>query len=64
MTRHPLAPLGALALAAASFVAILAGFRFGIESLFVLGAVTMPIAVVLGGIFVVSGIVRTLRKRS
>jgi len=51
-------------LAAVSFGAVVVGDRYGLKPLLLAGAVLLPAAVLLGGIFVGLGIVRTLRKRS
>jgi hypothetical protein len=59
-----LAGFAMFVLATVSFGAVVLGERYGLKSLLLAGAVLLPAAVLLGGIFVVLGIVRTLRKRS
>jgi hypothetical protein len=61
--KHVVSPLGMFALAVASFLTVMLGWKLGIAILVACGAALLVVSVLTGGVLIVVGIVRTLRKR-
>jgi hypothetical protein len=61
--KHVVSPLGMFGLAAASFFIVMLGWKLGIAILVACGAALLVVSVLTGGVLIIAGIVRALRRR-